>query len=69
MIDKQRTIFDENERKKAVRDIVLYLIDHSPYGSVDARYILNANQLRIHDFPVEGTTNKFGEHYENVWVS
>ncbi|HTE85385.1 MAG TPA: ABC transporter substrate-binding protein [Dehalococcoidia bacterium] len=69
MIDKQRAIFDEKQRKQAVREIVTYLIDHSPYGSVDARYVLNAAALKTHDFPVEGTTNKFGEHYENVWLS
>ena len=69
MIAKQRTIFDDGERKKAVRDIIIYAIEHSPYGSVDARYVLNAAALKVHAFPVEGTTNKFGEHYENAWVS
>jgi peptide/nickel transport system substrate-binding protein len=69
LIAKQRTIFDETERKKAVREIVTYVIDHAPYGSVDARYVLNASALRVHDFPVEGTTNKFGEHYEGAWVA
>jgi peptide/nickel transport system substrate-binding protein len=69
MIAKQRTIFDEAERKKAVREIIIYAIDHSPYGSVDARYVLNAAAQKVHAFPVEGTTNKFGEHYENAWVS
>lgn len=69
MIAKQRTIFDEAERKKAVRDIIMYAIDHVPYGSIDARYVLNAASLKVHNFPVEGTTNRFGEHYENAWVS
>jgi len=68
MIAKQRTIFDETERKKAVRDIITYLIDNCPYGVVDSRYILNAASLKVHDFPVEGTTQRMGEHYENAWM-
>ena len=30
MIDKQRTIFDETQRKAAVKEIVRYMIDHCP---------------------------------------
>jgi len=69
MIAKQRTIFDETERKKAVRDIILYLIDNCPYSVVDSRYILNAASLKVHNFPVEGTTQRMGEHYESAWLS
>jgi peptide/nickel transport system substrate-binding protein len=69
MFDKQRTIFDEKQRKQAVRDIVTYMIDHCPYGSVDARYVLNATATKARGFLPEGTGNQFGEHYENIWLS
>jgi hypothetical protein len=45
------------------------MIDHCPYGSVDARYVLNATALKIQGFPSEGAGNQFGEHYEDVWVA
>ena len=69
MIAKQKTIFDEKQRKQAVRDVIQYLIDHSPYTVFGDRYVLNATPLRVHDFPAEGPTNKFGSYYENIWVN
>jgi peptide/nickel transport system substrate-binding protein len=69
MIDKQRAIFDENQRKQAVRDIIVYMIEHCPYGSIDARYVLNATRLSVRGFPAEGAGNQFGEHYEDAWVA
>jgi peptide/nickel transport system substrate-binding protein len=66
MIAKQRTIFDEAQRKQAIRDIILYVIDNCPYSCVDSRYILNAASLKVQNFPVEGTTQRGGEHYESV---
>ncbi|HTE86610.1 MAG TPA: ABC transporter substrate-binding protein [Dehalococcoidia bacterium] len=68
MFEQQRTIFDEKQRKQAVRDIIIYMIDHCPYGGVDARYVLNADRLNVRGFPAEGAGNQFGEHYENVWL-
>ena len=69
MFAKQRTIFDDAQRKQAVRDIVLYMIDNIPYTTFSNRYILNAAQARVKDFPAEGTTNKFGDYYETIWVN
>ena len=69
MIAKQRTIFDEAERKKAVRDIIVYMIDHCPYGSAEPYYILYATPPDIHGFPPQGPTFKWGDHYEDVWVT
>jgi peptide/nickel transport system substrate-binding protein len=66
MIAKQRTMFDEAQRKQAVRDIILYMIDNSPYSALDSRYILNAASLKVQNFPVEGTTQRGGERYEGV---
>lgn len=68
MFDRQRTIFDEQQRRQAVREIIISMIDRCPYGSVDARYVLNANRLNVHGFPAEGAGNQFGEHYEDVWI-
>jgi peptide/nickel transport system substrate-binding protein len=68
MIAKQRTIFDEQERKKAVRDIVLYMIDNIPYSTLVSRYLLNAVQLRVHDFAASSQTFDWGSRYETVWV-
>jgi peptide/nickel transport system substrate-binding protein len=69
MIAKQRTIFDAAQRKQAIRDIILYVIDNCPYSCVDSRYILNAASLKVRNFPVEGTTQRGGDHYESVWLS
>jgi len=69
MIDKQRTIFDEKERKKAVRDIIIYMMDTCPYGTAVPNYVLYATPPRIHNFPGQGPTFKWGDHYENIWVN
>jgi peptide/nickel transport system substrate-binding protein len=68
MFAKQKTLFDDQERKKAVRDIVLYMIDNLPYGSHVARYVLNASQPRVHDFPPGSQSFEWGDHYESVWI-
>jgi peptide/nickel transport system substrate-binding protein len=69
MFAKQRAILDNAERKKAVQDIVLYMIDNSPYGATPANYVLNATQLNVHDFPAQGDTyNEQAEWYERVWL-
>jgi peptide/nickel transport system substrate-binding protein len=69
MFAKQRTIFDEQERKKAVRDIIVYMIDHCPYGSAVPYYILYATPPNVHGFPPQGPTFKWGDHYEGIWVN
>ena len=68
MFAKQRTMFDLQERKKAVRDILFYMADHSPYSCWVNRYILNATPSRVHEFLAEGPTNKFGSYYENISI-
>jgi peptide/nickel transport system substrate-binding protein len=69
MIAKQRTIFDEKQRKQAVRDIIIYMIDHCPYGSAVPNYILYATPPKVQAFPGQGPTFKWGDHYENIWVN
>lgn len=69
MFAKQRTILDTAERKKAVQDIILYMMDNCPYGAMPANYVLNATQLNVHDFPAQGDTyGELAEWYERVWV-
>jgi ABC-type transport system substrate-binding protein len=67
MIDKQRTIFDETQRKSAVRDIVLYLIDKSPSGIPANRYFLQALRPRVQNQAPEYFLN--GVQYKSVWLS
>jgi len=69
MIDKQRTLFDENERKKAVRDIIIYMMDTCPFGSAVPNYILTATPPKLRNFPGQGPTFKWGDHYENIWLN
>jgi peptide/nickel transport system substrate-binding protein len=69
MIAKQRTIFDGQERKKAVREIILYMVDHCPYGSLVAGYVLNATVPKVRGFAAEGTSITWGDHYETVSIA
>jgi peptide/nickel transport system substrate-binding protein len=69
MLDNQRTIFDEKQRKQAVREIIMYMLDNCPYGTAVPNYILYATPPRINGFPPQGPTFKWGDHYENVWVT
>ena len=68
MFAKQRTIFDQAQRKQAVQEIVRYMIDHCPYGSLVADYVLNAAQPKVKQFPAGGTNFDWGEHFENIWI-
>ena len=68
MFAHQRTIFDEQQRKKAVQDILRYMVDNIPYSALVARYVLNATQSKVEGFPAEGTSFKSGEHYESLWI-
>jgi peptide/nickel transport system substrate-binding protein len=66
MADRQRTIFDLAQRKAAVREIILYMIDNGP-GSIPAcRYFLNAVRPTIRGFAPEFYL--FGNQYEQIWL-
>jgi peptide/nickel transport system substrate-binding protein len=67
MFAKQRTIFDESERKQAIRQIILYMIENSPYTSQVGVYELNATKPDVHDFVPEGKSFRWGERYESIW--
>lgn len=68
MIDKQRGIFDLNQRKAVVKQILAYLMDHAPYTSWSGRYNPTAAQLKVQDFVPEGNSAVWGYHYEQVWL-
>jgi ABC-type transport system substrate-binding protein len=67
MIDRQRAIFDDAERKKAIKDVVLYLIDHSPATLPGNRYFQQAVQARVQNQTPEYFLN--GRQYAQVWLS
>jgi peptide/nickel transport system substrate-binding protein len=67
MIEKQRTVFDDRERKAAVKEIVLYLIDHGPSTVPAGRYFLNGLQPRVRNHVPEYHMN--GRQYQTVWLA
>jgi len=67
MIDKQRTIFDAAQRKAAVREIIVYMIDHGPSTTPANRFFLNATQSKVQGYSPEYFLN--GSQYKSVWLS
>lgn len=67
MIDKQRGIFDETQRKAVVKDIVKYMIDHGPNTIGATRYFLNGVSPKVQGFTPEYYLN--GRLYQKVWMS
>src|SRR6266568_1451766 len=67
MIDKQRTIFDEKQRKASVRDIILYMLDHSPYTVGTGLYYFHAYQPRVQGYQPE-THYLNGRLFQSVWL-
>jgi ABC-type transport system substrate-binding protein len=66
MIDRQRGIFQRDQRKAAVRDINLYLIDKHPGVIVANRLFLNAAQPNVRNFFPELHPN--GRAWEGIWI-
>jgi peptide/nickel transport system substrate-binding protein len=67
MIDKQRTIFDDKQRKAAVKEIVLYAIDHWPGTQGATRYFLYGQKPQVQNRKPEYFLN--GRQYESVWLN
>jgi peptide/nickel transport system substrate-binding protein len=67
MIDKQRTLFDETQRKALVKQIVLYMIDHGASTIGADRYFLNSTKPRVHGYQPEYNIN--GRQYQDIWLS
>jgi peptide/nickel transport system substrate-binding protein len=66
MIDKQRGIFDQTQRKAAVKEIVHYMIDHGPSTIGANRYFLYAVKPEVQNHKPEYFLN--GRQYESVWL-
>jgi ABC-type transport system substrate-binding protein len=67
MIDKQRTIFDDKQRRAAVRDIVLYMIDHAPSTIGAAVYFFHSVRPKIQGYVPE-THFLNGRDFKTVWL-
>jgi len=67
MIDKQRSIFDEKQRKAAIRDIVLYMIDNTPSSILTEVYFLHGVNPRVQGYVPE-THYLNGRDFKTVWV-
>jgi len=68
LIDKQRTIFDTNQRKAAVKDILRYMMDNAPYTAWSGRYLFNLESRKVHNWAPEGISTTWGYNYEQVWM-
>jgi ABC-type transport system substrate-binding protein len=66
LIDKQRGIFDDAQRKAAIREVIVYLIDHSPATLPGNRYFQEAVQSRVQAQTPEYFLN--GRQYQSVWL-
>ncbi len=67
MIDQQRTIFDETQRKAVVKQIVNYFIDHGVSTIGADRLFLNGVRPRVHGYQPEYNIN--GRQYQDLWIS
>jgi ABC-type transport system substrate-binding protein len=67
MIDKQRAIFDDKQRKAAVRDIVLYAMDHSPSTIGAGLYYFHAVKPKVQGYQPE-THYLNGRLFSGVWL-
>ncbi|HXG35807.1 MAG TPA: ABC transporter substrate-binding protein [Dehalococcoidia bacterium] len=69
MIDRQRTLFDVAQRKAAVKEIIVYLIENAPYTSFSGRYVLNAAKPWVQEWVPEGLSAVRGDYYERTWLN
>lgn len=69
MIDKQRTIFNLPQRKAAVKEVLVYLIENAPYTSWLGRYTPNIAHLKVQNWAAEGNSAVWGYQYEQVWLN
>jgi ABC-type transport system substrate-binding protein len=66
MIDKQRTIFNIQQRKAAVKDIIAYSVDNVPGVIPTNRFFLTAGRSHVRDLKPEFFMK--GRQYEWVWL-
>jgi peptide/nickel transport system substrate-binding protein len=68
LIDKQRTLFDVNQRKAAVKDALRYMMDNAPYTAWSGRQLLSLENPKVHNWAPEGISTTWGYNYEQVWL-
>jgi ABC-type transport system substrate-binding protein len=66
MIDNQRRIFDVQQRKAAIREIITYMIDSVPRSFGVGRLELFAAQPEVRGYIADSYVA--GAQYENVWL-
>ena len=66
MIDKQRTLFDDTERKAQIKQIILYYLDNGPSTIGANRYFLEGVKPRVQNHAPEYFIN--GRQYQTVWL-
>jgi ABC-type transport system substrate-binding protein len=70
MIDKQRSILNEDERLKALRDIQKYIADKMYVVPSVSSYSYTVLQPSVRNYTICSSTNRlFGETYTNVWLN
>ena len=67
MIDKQVGIFEEQQRKAAVKEIIKYMIDHSPSTVGANPYYLHGILPKVRGYSPEHGLD--GWQYQSVWLS
>jgi hypothetical protein len=66
MIDKQRAIFNFEERKKAVQDVILYMMQDGPVTHYAIDYYLSATKPTVRNYLAEYYLQ--GSQYDDVWL-
>jgi peptide/nickel transport system substrate-binding protein len=70
MIDKERSILNEDERLKALRDIQKYIAGKMYVVPSVSSFSYTVLKPAVHNYTVCSSTNRlFGETYTNVWLS
>ena len=69
MIDKERTLLDENERVSAVHDIQKYVADQAFYLPTVGPYAYILLQPRVHNYQYSSSLGLFTEMYAKLWLS
>jgi ABC-type transport system substrate-binding protein len=67
MIDKQGTIFDVAERKAAVKQLLMYLIENAPDSQFAARSGPSAAKPFVRDYAAGQLVEPFFQH-EYIWL-
>jgi peptide/nickel transport system substrate-binding protein len=67
LFDKQRSILDLNQRKAAVKEALLAMLDSWPGSTLSQSYVMNGINPKLQGFTPEVFLE--GYQYKNVWLS